>query len=640
MRTSVSGEARGPLCGMGACFECRVTIDGEPHRRACLETVREGMDVARHPSRSDRRTGCADSSSSGQGASRVPQGPAERRATRSPGASPPDGVPRRGSLGVLGVSAEVVVVGGGPAGIAAAVHAAEAGARTLLLDEQARPGGQVWRGEAPPAAREWLARLARSGATVLAGATVVDAPGPSELLVERDGLPVRVAFERLVLATGARELLLPFPGWTLPGVVGVGGAQALLKAGARFDGLRVVVAGSGPLLLAVAAALKQAGARIVGIAEQAPLSRLAAFGAGLWRQPGKIAEGLGYAATLRGVPYRTGTWVREALGDESVERVVLAGGRAGGPWECDVLACGFGLVPNLELPRLLGCETTADGVVVDASQRTSRDGVFATGELCGIAGVDHALATGAIAGLAAAGRGTPRALASAARAGDRLRRAAGPRVRPAGRAPVPRPPRHDRLPLRGRPARPPRRGRLGARGQAAHARRHGRLPGSRVRPGARLSPRLRARHRALAARARSHRGAGGGGREVVGRCRARSASASRLPSLVRRPDAFRPRTPPPTSRALALQGSGGRWISRDRASRVLQGLEGRNLSEAYGPDDLPDRAAVARTPGSQGPDDAAPGFSRTSRRPSGSGSRRSSSITRSPLRFASSSLSP
>jgi D-hydroxyproline dehydrogenase subunit alpha len=376
VRTSVSGEARGPLCGMGTCFECRVTIDGEPHRRACLETVRAGMQVEL-------------AFEGGLPGTKILSAPVVTEAPRG---------------------AEVVVVGGGPAGIAAAVHAAEAGAHTLLLDEQARPGGQIWRGEAPPAAREWLLRLARSGATVLAGATVVDAPGPSELLVERNGLPVRVAFERLVLGTGARELLLPFPGWTLPGVVGGGGAQALLKAGARFEGLRVVVAGSGPLLLAVAAALRRAGARIVGIAEQAPFSRLAAFGAGLWRQPRRIAEGLGYAATLRGVPYRAGTWVREALGDEGVERVILAGAGVGRQWECDILACGYGLVPNLGLPRLLGCEATAEGVVVDASQRTSRNDVFATGELCGIAGVAHALATGAIAGLAAAGRGTPRTL--------------------------------------------------------------------------------------------------------------------------------------------------------------------------------------------------------------------------------------
>jgi NADPH-dependent 2,4-dienoyl-CoA reductase/sulfur reductase-like enzyme len=312
-----------------------------------------------------------------------------------------------------GEKAEVVVVGGGPAGIAAAVHAAEAGARTLLLDEQRSPGGQIWRhrGEAPPAARAWLERLARSGATWLDRATVVDAPVTGDLLVERDGRPVRVGFERLVLATGARELFLPFPGWTLPGVVGAGGAQALLKAGARFDGLRVVVAGSGPLLPAVAAALARAGARVVGLAEQAPLARLAAFGAGLWREPGKLAEALGYAARLAGVLYRTGAWVREAEGREAVERAIVTDGRREWRWECDVLACAFGLVPSLELPRLLGCDTVADAVLVDASQRTSVDRVFAAGELGGIAGVDRALTTGAIAGLAAAGRPVPPALA-------------------------------------------------------------------------------------------------------------------------------------------------------------------------------------------------------------------------------------
>jgi NADPH-dependent 2,4-dienoyl-CoA reductase/sulfur reductase-like enzyme len=395
VRTSVSGEARGPLCGMGTCFECRVTVDGEPHRRACLEAVREGMVVL---------------SSRGTSVEPVPRDPPARPSADSlPRES--SWVSRGSSPGQIGAprndKAEVVIVGAGPAGIAAAVHAAEAGSRTLLLDEQARPGGQVWRGEPPRAARGWLERLDTSGVMRLDRATVVDAPRPGELLVEREGRPLRVVYERLVLATGARELFLPFPGWTLPGVVGAGGAQALLKAGARFEGLRVVVTGSGPLLPAVATTLKRSGARLVGVVEQAPLPRLAAFAASLWREPGKLAEGLGYGATLAGVPYRTGAWVREAVGREAVETVLVTDGRREEAWACDALACGFGLVPSLELPHLLGCETTGDAVAVDASQRTSVDGVLAAGELVGVAGVDQALATGAIAGLAAAGRRAP-----------------------------------------------------------------------------------------------------------------------------------------------------------------------------------------------------------------------------------------
>jgi NADPH-dependent 2,4-dienoyl-CoA reductase/sulfur reductase-like enzyme len=285
----------------------------------------------------------------------------------------------------------------------------------IVLDESPRPGGSIWRttGAVSRSAAPWLARLAGSGAAVLNSATVVDAPGPHRLLVERAGKAAVVDYERLVLATGARELFLPFPGWTLPGVIGAGGAQALLKAGASFAGARVVVAGSGPLLLAVAAALRGAGARVAGIAEQAPLARLAGFAASLVGRPGRVGEAIGYGARLLGVPYLAGAWVLEASGAGAVERVVVTDGRREREWRCDTLACGFGLVASLELPRLLGCGT-ADGLVeVDGLQRTSAPDVYAAGELTAIGGSAHAVATGAIAGLAAAGRPVPPALLGA-----------------------------------------------------------------------------------------------------------------------------------------------------------------------------------------------------------------------------------
>ena len=313
------------------------------------------------------------------------------------------------------LAAEVVVVGAGPAGIAAAVHAAEAGRSVALLDPGPRPGGQLWRhlDQAPAAARPWLARLARGGLLLVPEATVVDAPRPLTLLVDRGGRPLHVHYQALVLACGARELFLPFPGWTLPGVIGAGAAQALRESGARFDAQRVVVGGSGPLLLAVAAALRTAGARVVGIVEQARPIPLARFAAGLLRSPRRLAQALGYAARLGGVPLRTSAWVKEAIGRERLERVAISDGRCSSTWDCDVLACGYGLVPNLELPRLLGCDCEAlpacDAlqVRVDGSQRTSVPSVFAAGELCGIGGVDQALVTGTIAGLCAAGVPVP-----------------------------------------------------------------------------------------------------------------------------------------------------------------------------------------------------------------------------------------
>lgn len=335
---------------------------------------------------------------------------------------------------------DVAVIGGGPAGIAAAVAAAEVGRRVLLIDESPRPGGQIWRhleGQRPPPARRWLERLARSEAEIRSGTAVVDAEGPGDgkgraeaepgtgpsafrLRLEGPAGPDLVHASALVLATGARERFLPFPGWTLPGVVGVGGAQALLKSGTCFVGRRVVVAGSGPLLLPVSAALASAGARLLLVAEQAPLRQLAGFARGLWRDPLKLLQAGRYRLAGRSGPYRTDSWVLRVLGEGRVEKVDVQVNGKTSTLPCDLLCTGFGLVPNPVLARLLGCTTAGGFVRVDAQQRTSVPGVWCAGEGTGIAGVEAALAEGSIAGFAAAGR--PERSAGSLRARDRGRR--------------------------------------------------------------------------------------------------------------------------------------------------------------------------------------------------------------------------
>ena len=324
---------------------------------------------------------------------------------------------------------DVVVVGAGPAGLAAACAAAESAPRVALVDESPWLGGQIWRGQAEygdipipngepdqseggdtraaspdPEAQRWFTRFRDSGATLLARTSVIAAPEAGLLLAEQDGTPRQIRWQRLVLATGARELFLPFPGWTLPGILGPGGLQALVKNGWTISGQRVLVAGSGPLLLAVAEGLRRHGARILGIIEQAPRSKVLSFGLGLWRHPAKLWQAARLKLGLAGAPYRCGAWPVLAEGDCQVRSVTLTNGKETWQEECDYFACGFGLVPNVELPLALGCELRDGFVRVDTWQATTVQNVFCAGEPTGIGGADCALAEGQIAGYAATGQ--------------------------------------------------------------------------------------------------------------------------------------------------------------------------------------------------------------------------------------------
>lgn len=306
---------------------------------------------------------------------------------------------------------DLVVVGAGPGGLAAACRAAEAGLDVLVLDTQPEPGGQVWRGEARKGAnrlaRRWFTRFAASDARFRPGARVVAAPEPGVLLVEEGSSSFAVRYGRAVLATGARERFFPFPGWTLPGVLGVSGLQVLVKDGLPIRGKRVVLAGTGPLLLAAAATIHAHGGEVLYIAEQASAASHWGFALQLWRHPAKLLQGALMSAALISVPTSTDAWVISAEGEGRVESVRLSVRGREEQLRCDYLGAAYGLVPNLEVARLLGCETSTGAVVVNKRLETRVPKVHAVGELLGIGGVDQALVTGELAGLVAAEQPIP-----------------------------------------------------------------------------------------------------------------------------------------------------------------------------------------------------------------------------------------
>ncbi|MFK4068320.1 NAD(P)/FAD-dependent oxidoreductase [Streptomyces sp. NPDC029674] len=395
-----------------------------------------------------------------------------------PGSTSETTAARKGPLEPDGLPLyDLAVLGAGPAGLAGAVTAAELGLSVALLDSAGRPGGQFYRHPAPAmrAARpqalhhDWPTftdlrdRLAASDATRLFGhhvwtvtreaedhwtvhavtgedgtgeeGTGDEGTGDENCTEGRNGehgtgcapgeeqRPMTVRSRALLLATGSYERHLPFPGWTLPGVVGAGGAQAMLKSGLALPGRRVVVAGSGPLLLAVAASLTAAGAEVPELIEASGYLRYARHPAVLATQPHKLAEAALHGASLlrHKVRVRTRHAVTEAHGTDRVEAVTVS--RLDRDWRpvpgtgrriaCDALAVGHGLIPQTDLATTLGCMTrrTADGthaLALSPLQETSLRGLWAAGETSGIGGAQKAIREGELAALTITARLTGR----------------------------------------------------------------------------------------------------------------------------------------------------------------------------------------------------------------------------------------
>lgn len=327
---------------------------------------------------------------------------------------------------------DVAIVGAGPAGLAAAREASQAGAKVVLIDQYLRPGGQYFRqlppgftgngrpdwGEDEEKGRRLLEGTTSEGIELLTDTVVFSIYGDKTLALARQDHFFQLRAQKLILATGAYERPVPFPGWTLPGVLSAGAMQTLVKIQRVLPGRRIVVAGAGPLLYVVAAMLVDAGAEVGAVVDAARLRGGWRQIPRLWHHWQPLLRGMEYLKQLRdaGVPVLTGHTILRAEGEGKVQRAVIV--EVDNEWrtvpgtersyDLDALCVSFGFLPSTELARLAGCDVVyrpeLGGFVPEHNQEmeTSLAGVFVAGEVAGIGGAGIAMVQGRIAGLAAA----------------------------------------------------------------------------------------------------------------------------------------------------------------------------------------------------------------------------------------------
>lgn len=316
---------------------------------------------------------------------------------------------------------DIAVIGAGPAGLSAAIAAANVGAKVAVLDAGLAPGGQYWMQGIVPSlqaeeGRAAVAAAAAAGVTIHSRTEVWGVFDNLRICALREGAPMVIEARAMVIAGGAHDRVMPFPGWTLPGVMTAGAGQRLAKLAGMPAGRRVVLAGSGPFLLAVAKTLRSIDAVPVALIE-AQRSTLGPMGH-LARHPRRWREALELYAAARAIPERRRGWVvTEAIGTEHIEAVRIAPlvddapdlGRSITISDVDALLIGWGFRPSIEIAALLRCALAYDRAaggwfcrVEQATGATSVEGVYAAGEVTGVAGARPAEASGLLAGLSAA----------------------------------------------------------------------------------------------------------------------------------------------------------------------------------------------------------------------------------------------
>lgn len=312
------------------------------------------------------------------------------------------------------MTSNIVIIGGGPAGIRAAEVLAGAGIRPILLDEASRPGGQIYR-QPPPGAERDPAKLygteagkalAIHAALGLLGDKIDHRPNTlvwncfkQQLNVLRGGIQDLIPYDRLIIATGAFDRVIPFPGWTLPGVFTLGGAQIALKSQGVAIGRRTVLVGAGPLLPLVASQYLEAGADVAAVLDVTPFSAKLKALPDMLALPGMIGRGISYMRTIRkhGASISYNVRALEVIGDTHVEG--LKWQDASGRWhtvKCDAVGASFGLKPEMQVCDLAGCESYFDEPtrqwlpVLKEGGRTSVANVYLAGDCCAIGGADVA----------------------------------------------------------------------------------------------------------------------------------------------------------------------------------------------------------------------------------------------------------